>query len=153
MLARPLVAAAALLLAAACAGTGGESVRDTSDTSAASQRSTTTVPAAVGDLVRGVCLSAPALTAGASLDVDEVSVISCDVPHDAEVYAVFDDAEAVHDDTAIDRCLPAFGPYVGVAYEESSLDVAAVITDGPLVCLLYSTNFDPLTGSVRGSRR
>ncbi|SJN24795.1 hypothetical protein FM104_04600 [Microbacterium esteraromaticum] len=62
-------------------------------------------------------------------EVQATDVVACDTPHDEEVYYEFDldgddfpDA-AVIEDAVRDNCIPEFETYVGVPWEESSLDI------------------------------
>lgn len=67
--------------------------------------------------------------------------------------------EAAVDGYATDECLRRFEEYVGVAYEASALDVVFVAPgedgwedgDRRVACVVYHTDFAPLTGSVRGA--
>lgn len=62
-------------------------------------------------------------------EVQATDVVPCDQPHDEEVYFEFElegdelpDAETI--ETAVfDNCIPEFEKYVGISWEESTLDV------------------------------
>ena len=101
------------------------------------------------------------------LDATEVSSVddlSCDQPHDNEVYAVFDvdlsdySAELIGQQ-ADDGCLAAFEPYVGRDYFESELDFFTLTPtagswengDREVICSLYRVDLGKMTGSMRDS--
>lgn len=102
------------------------------------------------------------------LDATEVSSVddlSCDQPHDNEVYAVFDvegfddySSELINQQ-ADDGCLAAFEPYVGRDYIESDLAFFTLTPtagswdngDREIICSLYRVDFEKMTGSMRDS--
>lgn len=132
---------------------------------------TTTDPAAPGESIgafvvgQGDCISLP----DESL-VETLETIPCGQPHDAEVYSLFDMSatstswpgrDAVIE-AAVDGCLAAFQPFVGVAYEFSELEVYYLqpteeswneLDDREIVCLITALDGSPLTGSMEGSGR
>ena len=116
----------------------------------------------------GQCGDVPSIDVGGPLDPAAIDDVDCAQPHDVEVAAVFDHpagasadfpgVDAV-DGYATDQCLTRFEEYVGAPYESSALDVAFVAPgedgwdagDRRIACVLYHVNFEPLTGSVRGT--
>ena len=114
-----------------------------------------------GSTTVGDCLAAP---------VDEGSFApraDCNVPHDAEVYAVA--PLPAHDwpgygnldGDADDVCRTAFRGYVGAPYLTSEYEYAWFTPDEAewrsgehrVVCVVLSGSDEPLRASVRGSRR
>jgi hypothetical protein len=118
-------------------------------------------------LQTGECFHSPAgTTAGRTVQVNDVSPVSCTDAHDGEVFAVLthpagtgaaypgDDALA---DFAAAECLQRFPTYTGAAYDDSDLDVASVRPDRQswgdkhdreVACVLYKKD-STLTGSRR----
>lgn len=107
-----------------------------------------------------------------------VLTVPCDVAHDAEVVGIFGlaDTEVTGAATTrpgiplVDRdirraavagCLARFEAYVGTPYAISSLRVSArrptpdtwAAGDRTVVCSVYDGDLEPLTGSIRASRR
>lgn len=109
---------------------------------------------------------------GTSMVEAQVEKVPCSAPHDAEVYLVFDhpappDATYPGDgaifDAAVDGCLPPFEAFVGIPYEQSSLDVYFLtpseqgfnrLDDRQMVCSVVNLDGSPMPGgTARGSRR
>ena len=99
---------------------------------------------------------------GTSEMVTEVPAVPCADAHDNEVYYVFDVADGDYDETAIDAaasetCTAEFEKFVGITYDESTLDwfhitpSAETWADGDreIVCSVYGE--DKLTGSMKGA--
>ena len=98
-------------------------------------------------------------------EVSSVAAVPCSDPHDNEIYYTFDlpgsifPGEESIDATALDECLTAFDPYVGVAYEESRLDVSYLAPtaeswdagDREIACMLYNLDFTKIAGSMQGA--
>lgn len=102
--------------------------------------------------------------------VQSVEGLPCGQSHDAEVYSLYDMAaassaypgdEAVNN-AAVDGCLQRFHAFVGVAYEQSALDVYYLhptedswdgYDDREVVCMVTTMDGSQLTGSMRGSGR
>lgn len=98
-------------------------------------------------------------------EIREVVVISCDEPHDNEVYALveLDDDDFPGEnqvaDEAEELCFEAFEDYVGLPYEESiflSLQLTPTEQgwedgDREAVCVLYDADQDPLDESAEGA--
>ena len=99
-------------------------------------------------------------------EVSSLPGVPCADPHDNEVYAVFDVeyAEFPGDDQmaedAFGACHARFEAFVGLEYESSTLDIAALYPsteswamqdDREVVCAVYDMNGGKLTGSVQGA--
>ncbi len=119
------------------------------------------------DLRPGDCVEISPDEAGL---VAAVEVVDCRVAHAYEAFAVrshaapagdpYPGAEALQAE-AERACLDAFAPYVGRAYDRSSLFVSWI---GPspgswtaderrIVCLMSEANEQPTTGSLKGANR
>jgi hypothetical protein len=159
-----LVAIAAVVVA--CSGGDDDADGPASSTTTTFVRATAVqVP-----LEDGECGNVPRIDVGGPVDPASIDIVECDVEHDVEIAAVFDHPAALDarfpgtaavDAYATDECLQRFEAYVGTPYEASSLDVAFVAPDAGgweagdrrVACVLYDTDFAPLTGSVRASTR
>ncbi len=99
-------------------------------------------------------------------EIREVVVISCDEPHDNEVYALVeldDDDDYPGENQVVDEaeelCFEAFEDYVGIPYEESiflSLQLTPTEEgweegDREAVCVLYDADQDSLDESAEGA--
>ena len=124
----------------------------------------------VYDLRTGDCFDDPTMFTQEIVEVESIDSVPCDQPHDAEVYAVVDlpqgdDAPFPGDEevaTAADEaCFDRFEAYVGVSYEDSTLDINYYLPiasswaegDRMVTCLLIDVDGDPLTGSMKDSGR
>jgi len=101
------------------------------------------------------------------LEVEEVAVVDCSVPHDNEVYLVgrLPDQPYPGGDTidalAFDLCLAEFRGFVGRSYFTSELEIFAVSpserawSDGDrrVVCAVYALDLTPLEGTMAGTGR
>jgi hypothetical protein len=110
----------------------------------------------------GDCLNSAALSG----EVSEVPVVPCDQPHDSEVYdsKTLDAASWPGDDaisTEADAfCTPSFEAFVGMSFDESSLDLAPLTPteeswkqgDHEILCVI-SDSAGGLTGSLKGAAR
>lgn len=100
-------------------------------------------------------------------EVTDVPLVPCSEPHDNEVYAEFTlpDGEFPGDEVveaaAFDGCYDRFADYVGLAYEESILDIYPLwptegswdeLGDRVITCSLWDTEAQ-LTGSAKDSQR
>jgi hypothetical protein len=98
-----------------------------------------------------------------SNNVDSVPGVPCSMPHDNEVYAVFDVAVTSFPgdgmaDMAQEACQERFEAFVGKDYESSSLDIATLYpssdswkqNDREVICAVYDIDAKKLTGSVKG---
>lgn len=120
---------------------------------------------AVEDVGVGTCLNDP----GGEI-VTDVDPVSCDEPHEFEMIGSveipgdgFPGDETF--DLAVDRCIPMFEDYVGIAYEDSIWWLNAFTPteegweqgDRIANCLVFQFDADrnilPVTGSARGDGR
>ena len=102
----------------------------------------------------------------ASDEVGEISSlpgVPCSEPHDNEVFAIFDvDYDSFPGDEpmaelAFDQCLAHFEDFVGLEYESSVLDIAAMYPsaaswaqdDREVICAVYDMNGEKRTGSAK----
>ena len=99
-------------------------------------------------------------------DVSSLPGVPCSQPHDNEVFAIFDldqptfpGSEEIGE-LSFEACLNRFESFVGVDYESSSLDIAALYPskeswsrqgDREVVCAVYDMNYEKLTGSTKNS--
>ncbi|MFC7331334.1 septum formation family protein [Marinactinospora rubrisoli] len=116
----------------------------------------------VFDIAVGDCLNDAAMTG----EVQEVPVISCDQPHDSEVYAsVMMDDGAFPGDEAVNaeaetECDAEFTNFVGLPYMESVLLYSWYVPteqswaggDREILCLISSPD-GQTTGSLQGANR
>ncbi len=124
----------------------------------------------VAPLAEGDCFNVPVFTAGVSIDPHAVTPTPCGAPHQHEVYALLTHpaaagsawpGDAALDSWGDDHCLALFGPFVGLPYEQSSLDFAIVRPDREtwdegdraVACTLHASTFALLTGSMKGTAR
>lgn len=99
-------------------------------------------------------------------EVGTIPVVDCSEAHDNEVYYVFDLPDGNYPgstairEVAADRCLEAFEPFVGIAYADSTLDVAWFVPtpgswdgrrDREVACSVFAVDRSKLTGSAAGS--
>ncbi len=100
-------------------------------------------------------------------EVSSVPDVPCEELHDNEVFALiqysgetFPGPDAMQAE-AVDLCIGEFESYVGLAYEESELDVYPLVPtqgswdngDREIVCALYALDLSQLTGSMKGAAR
>ena len=106
-----------------------------------------------------------------SEEVSDVEVVSCDDPHQNEVYAVVSIAEPSElpypgrdrvSDLAAQLCLEHFEGFVGIPYADSLLDISTLyptqdswesLDDREVICSLYDLEDLYMEGSMQGSRR
>jgi Septum formation len=118
------------------------------------------------DLKTGDCFTSKAGTAGRTVDLKDVTTLSCTEPHDGEVFAVVShpaakDVAYPGDENVADfaaaECLQQFPAYTGATYDDSDLEVASVRPDEDswsdrddreVACVLYDKGAT-LTGSRR----
>ena len=100
-------------------------------------------------------------------EVTEVPTIDCAEEHEAEIYAAKDlpdgdfPGDAAISDEVLNYCLEQFDTFVGMAYEESSLDFNAITPsseswgegDREIVCYIYELDGSMVTGSLKGAAR
>jgi len=116
----------------------------------------------------GDCYNGPSLNTEHAVDVMNVELVSCDEPHESEVYAVFELPDSgwkgedyVFEQTEI-GCFARFEAYVGIEYELSTLYVDVLyptkeswkeMDDRLVQCSVVQESYAKGTGSVKGSRR
>lgn len=120
--------------------------------------------ASVFHLSAGDCIVPPT---SIQAQVSKLKVVNCHEAHTQEVFALIKDnagsdypGAAALESFANAGCLQHFQPYVGVAYEDSSLFYTYLLPsvrswteeDRTVVCVITTTG-QPLTSSVRGSKR
>ena len=127
-----------------------------------------------GAIVEGGGLGAFALQVGDCFNwpaedlIISLEAVPCSQPHDAEAYLEFDQtgdeypgAEAVALATEM-GCFAAFERYVGIPWEASELDIAALEPtqeswedggDREVTCAIVSYDGSKLVGSTQGSNR
>jgi len=116
----------------------------------------------VFDLKVGNCL-APSEIEG---EVDSVVLVDCAEPHAREAYAslMFDEGDypgdEVVEDESLDRCTTEFATFVGMDYQESTLDLASIYPtseswaggDREILCLISDPAGD-VTGTLENAAR
>ncbi|HUG75314.1 MAG TPA: septum formation family protein [Acidimicrobiia bacterium] len=119
---------------------------------------------AVDQLRAGDCFEDPSAS---TASVSQLLVMSCDDPHDSEIYFVYDVSGDVYpgalalDDESDRRCAVEFESFVGSPRAESDLEFFALIPtresweadDRTVLCALFARDLQPLTGSMAGSGR
>lgn len=115
-------------------------------------------------LAVGDCLT----DTGSGVEVSEVPTVPCADPHAYEVYSelTLDAGDYPGDDVvsqkAEEGCAAAFEPFVGLAYDSSTLDYTyytptettwTQIDDRLVSCLISDTANAETTGSLKGSAR
>jgi hypothetical protein len=128
-----------------------------------------------GDITKGGDLTSNELRVGDCWDmkdpnadtVDNVTARPCAEPHEYEVFYIGSMAEGAYptedafQSYVESACVPAFGPYVGKGYHDSSLDISWLYPgsegwtsgDRTVECSLYDPQNTELTGSLRSSFR
>ena len=99
-------------------------------------------------------------------EVANLPGVPCSQPHDNEVFAKFDLTQSTFpgseeiSELSFGACLERFDSFVGLDYESSSLDIAALYPskeswsqhgDREVVCAVYDINSGKLTGSTLNS--
>lgn len=124
----------------------------------ASGEITASADADVFSLEVGDCLDMEAAT---ETEVETLPTVPCGDPHDGEVYAenelTGDEVPADLEDQAGTFCYDAFAPFIGMAYEESTLDFSYLAPtpaswdegDRAVQCVLLSP--EPVTGTLEGA--
>ena len=120
--------------------------------------------ASVFHLSVGDCIVPPTTV---QAQISTIKIVSCHQSHTQEVFALVRDnagnnypGATTLQTFATARCLQQFQPYVGDAYEDSSLFYTFLLPsvrswtseDRTVVCVITTTG-QPLTASVRGSKR
>ena len=117
----------------------------------------------VGDCYNGVVLNVEE-----SIEVTDVELVSCDDPHQNEVYTVFElpDSSWKGEDYVFEQaeigCLATFEAFVGIEYELSTLwaDIIYPLEEGwkekdhrKVVCSVTEESAMKVSGSAKSSRR
>jgi hypothetical protein len=123
--------------------------------------------------------STPTANVGDCLDVGSLATVvetlptvPCDEPHEAEVYAVLDlESDAAYEDLAVDEvafdeCEALFADFIGVAYEESVIEIWYLYPDTTgwgagdreVICAAAELDWDtgdvvPVTGTLADANR
>jgi len=122
--------------------------------------------AGVQTLSVGECFTEPKSTGSTVSDIPKVP---CGQPHDYEVFANIDmpagpwPGDKVISDTADEKCYEAFEGYVGISYDDSSLDIVYYVPsmsgwnnsknpDRTINCIIEDPK-GQMTGSVKDSKR
>ncbi|CAN5542824.1 hypothetical protein BH18ACT1_BH18ACT1_05440 [soil metagenome] len=155
----------ALLCVVALVALGGADEDDDAST-------TTTLPegdpVAADEIEVGDCFND--LADDGAVEYSDFPVVQCRRPHDNEVFHLFavdepPSAEYPGNEQvaslAREGCLGAFQPYVGREYTQSVFEILAVPPsiegwrsgDREVLCALYDSDRQPLTGRVRGANR
>ncbi len=100
-----------------------------------------------------------------SLMVSEVPIVGCAAPHDLEVFDEFSVTDASWDPVALgneadDGCTQRFADFIGLPYEQSSLDVTSYkptatswATGDRLISCMVGDSSAQTTGTLRGTAR
>jgi len=114
-------------------------------------------------LITGDCFDTESIQEGGGEQT--VDVIDCSLPHDNEVFHLFDmdDGDFPGDDAvetdANEGCVAQFEAYVGIGYDDSAIYVRAFYPsvdtwadgDREVVCMLYDPDGEKFEGSMRGA--
>ena len=116
----------------------------------------------VTEFLAGDCFDDPE-----SVEVEDVAGLPCDVPHDNEVYAIFDHEGTDQSWPGVDAlneysylsCVDRFTDYVGSDYIDSRLEVSFLSPleagwiegDREIVCFVFDLDLAKLTESMRDS--
>jgi hypothetical protein len=98
-------------------------------------------------------------------EVTDVKMVDCAVPHDNEVFAVFDLPDGDYpgstgaETSADGGCIAEFAAFVGIDYDSTSLDVWYLYPtedswnngDREVVCMLFDPTGTQLTGTAANS--
>ena len=111
----------------------------------------------------GDCYDAPGTG-----EISEVTGRPCGQTHEFELIAIVQDTQqAAYPDDAtfhnfiVSSCVPIFEDWIGIAIDQSALDVASVVPssdawrdgDRTVICSVYDPANNKLTSSLKGSRR
>jgi hypothetical protein len=123
----------------------------------------------VGALTPGDCFDFAATTgADGTQELNLVDLVACDQSHEAEMFAATVNPAAedapypgadVVETAAFDFCFAEFESFIGLAYEQSSLELYALwptdaswaLGDRGSACYLATMDGTPLTSSMRGA--
>lgn len=165
------VATVALVAAVACGGddSASDSSASTATATTVATATATATAVATADIGSGDVFQ---LEVGQCFDdpdefgvISDVEMIDCAEPHDNEVYALFDlpagpfPGVSIVEGEALEGCMAAFEPYVGLDYASSILDYTWLTPtprswendDREIVCVLYDLDLKKLTESMKDS--
>ncbi len=101
-------------------------------------------------------------------EISSVPAVDCSEPHDNEVFALIDYTETDEypgseemSEIGTNLCIEEFEAYVGLDYPSSELEVFAIYPteaswaggDREVICNLYDSDLDKLTGTMEGAAR
>jgi len=116
----------------------------------------------------GDCYNGPSFKVGESTEVENVKLVSCDEPHESEVYAVFElpDSSWKGEDYVAEQawlgCKPRFEAFVGIEYGLSTLHLDYLypsertwneVDDRLVQCSIRQESYMKVSGSAKGSKR
>lgn len=120
----------------------------------------------------GDCYNQQDYNSEVMIEISDVDLVNCEEPHELEVFAVFDLPESnwKGDDATYDLagegCMNRFEPFVGVAFELSTLWFEFIyptveswndLDDRIVQCSIFATDDKEeimmVTGSLKGSKR
>ena len=116
----------------------------------------------------GDCYNGPSMNTEELIEVSDVELVSCDDPHENEVYAVFElpDSSWKGEDYVFEQagigCGTKFEAFVGIEYERSTLYVDVLHPteeswkeqdDRKVLCSVTEGPYMKVSGSAKGSRR
>ena len=115
----------------------------------------------------GDCFNGPLSNTEYSIEVRDVELVSCDEPHESEVYAVFElpDSSWKGEDYVFEQaeigCVARFEAFVGIEYELSTLYADIIYpleeswkeNDREVKCSVTEEPAMKVSGSAKGSRR
>jgi len=122
----------------------------------------------VFSLKEGDCFNGALANTEHSIEVRNVDLVSCDEPHESEVYAVFELPDSIWkgEDYVFEQggkgCQARFEAFVGIEYELSTLYVDVYypleaswkeMDDRAVTCVLVDDMNVSRSGSLKGSRR
>jgi len=113
----------------------------------------------------GDCLNSSVMSEQTELQT--IPVVPCSEPHEDEVYYVFDSTASEYPgedelkNEARETCIDEFADFVGLAYDESSLDYWPMYPteqsweqgDREILCMVYDLSGEKVTGSLAGAAR
>ena len=122
----------------------------------------------VFSLKEGDCYNGPSTNTEEFTEAADVELVSCDDPHEDEVYAVFElpDSSWKGEDYVFEQagigCEARFKAFVGIEYNLSTLYANAIypseeswkkMDDRQVRCNVAEESYMKVTGSAKGSRR
>lgn len=121
------------------------------------------------DLQIGFCFNSTdgeAEDAGSGSEVERVTVVPCNQPHDFEIFHTFELDDGPYpgpeelENLWIQGCLARFEDFVGSSFDESMLDISAIfpterswdeLDDREVLCSVTAVDGEPRLTSARGS--